>query len=135
MPVTIASTHLSDDEFVKAVESCELPLATFRHGDHLRLAWWYLHQQPFERALESVRKAIMCLAEHNGLGHIFHETRTIAWVRLLNTHRESTFEQFITQNEGRLSSDLLNEFWTPASLQSDAARMGRVSPDRAPLPN
>lgn len=131
----MASTQLSDAEFVEAVEGCELPLAAFRHGDHLRLAWWYLHDQPFERALESVRKAIMRLAEHNGLGHIFHETRTIAWVRLLNTHGESTFEEFIALNDGRLCSDLLNEFWTPASLQSDAARMGWVSPDRAPLPD
>ena len=135
MPVTIASIHLSDAEFVKAVESCELPLATFRHGDHLRLAWWYLHHEPFERALESVRTAIVRLAEHNGVGHIFHETRTIAWVRLLGTHRESTFEQFVAQNDDRLSSDLLNEFWTPASLQSDAARKGWVLPDRAPLPS
>ena len=125
---------MSDGEFVKAIESCELPLAAFRHGDHLRLAWWYLHHQAFEYALASVRTAIMRLAAHNGVSHIFHETRTRAWVMLLNTHSEETFGQFIRQNEIRLGSALLYEFWSPATLESDAARTAWVPPDRSPLP-
>ena len=134
MHLTVASAHLSDDEFVKAVTSCELPLASFRHGDHLRLAWWYLHHQSFDGALSSVRQSIMRLAAHNCVPHVFHETRTTAWMILLNTHREETFGQFISENEHRLSPALLHEFWSPAALQSDAAQAAWLQPDRAPLP-
>ena len=81
-----------------------------------------------------VSESNLRLAEYHGLRRIFHETRTIAWVRLLDTHCESTFEQFILQNESRLSPDLLNDFWSAASLQSDAARASWIAPDRAPLP-
>ncbi len=95
MSLTIASAHLSDDEFLKLVENCELPLAKFRHGDHLRLAWLYVHRQPLGLAIDSTREAIRRLAEHNGLAHIFHETRTRAWVTLLSTHDEPTFGEFI----------------------------------------
>ncbi len=135
MPFTIASAQVSDAEFVRAVENCALPLASFRHGDHLRLAWWYLHHQPFDLALSSICSAIMRLAAHNGVPHVFHETRTTAWVTLLNTHDEETFGAFLRQNEHRLSPTLLHEFWSPAVLESNAARTGWVQPDRAPLPH
>jgi hypothetical protein len=134
MALTIASSHLDDAAFLSAVESCELPLSCFRHGDHLRLAWLYLHQQPFEQALCSVRSSIMGLAAFHGVSQIFHQTLTTAWVKLLHTHTESTFAEFVAVNESRLHIGLLHQFWTPTRLESEAARQGWVSPDRAELP-
>lgn len=66
----------------------------------------------------------MRLAAHNRVPHVFHETKTTGWVTLLNTHHEESFRLFLSQNERRLSTELLHEFWTPASLQSDAAQLG-----------
>jgi hypothetical protein len=134
MSLTIASARWNDDEFLRAVDTCELPLSCFRHGDHLRHTWLYLHRQSFADALNSVRRAIKQLAEFHGVSHIFHETQTTAWVTLLGTHREATFGEFIAENEGRLSAGLLEEFWSPECLKTDAARTGWVPPDRAPLP-
>jgi hypothetical protein len=135
MAVVVASSELSDEEFLAAFTRCELPPNRFRHGDHLRLAWLQLHRLPIEEALTSVRDGIQKFAAHHGQSHLYHETITVAWVRLLATHHERNFEEFLAFNEHRLNRELLERFWSPAVLSSDAARLGWVPPDRKALPN
>jgi hypothetical protein len=134
MAIVIASSHLSDEQFLAGFESCELPLAGFRHGDHLRMAWLYVHREPIEEAMEKVQGGIRRFATHYGVGHIFHVTMTAAWVKLIATHSEKDFAEFVAVNEARLNLELLHGFWTPELLGSEAARMGWVAPDRAALP-
>jgi hypothetical protein len=133
--ILVASAGIGDDEFLSAFTSCELPLASFRHGDHLRLAWLLLHRKPFDEALTLVRDGIRRYAAYHGLPNLFHETVTIAWLRLLATHHEPTFAAFIADNEHRLTPTLLHQFWTPEVLQSESARLHWVAPDRLALPN
>jgi hypothetical protein len=66
--------------------------------------------------------------------HLFHETVTTAWVKLLSTHHEASFAEFIANNEHHLNLGLLHRFWTPAVLESEAARLGWVPPDKNALP-
>jgi hypothetical protein len=134
MPVTVASAALTDDEFLTAFDSCTLPNTSFRHGDHLRFAWLQLHRHSFEEGLNLVHSGIRKFAEYNGMPYLFHDTITTAWVRLLATHHEASFTEFIALNDHRLTASLLHRFWTPAVLESDAARRGWVPPDKAPLP-
>lgn len=135
MAIVIASAHLSDEQFMSAFSSCELPPSSFRHGDHLRFAWLQLHRSPFSEAERMVRESIWrYAARHNSL-HVYHETVTIAWLKLLATHREATFKQFITENEGRLNPSLLHRFWSPAALNSERARQSWLPPDKEALPN
>ena len=135
MAIVIASAALSDDEFLTAFSRCQLPNTLFRHGDHLRLAWIELHRRPFDQALTAVREGIRAYAAHHGQSHLFHETITGAWVRLLATHDEPSFAQFVTENEHRLNAGLLARFWSPSVLQSEAARFRWVAPDRKALPD
>jgi hypothetical protein len=134
MPVTLASAHLSDDDFLAAFHSCALPNSEFRHGDHLRLAWLQLHRYPLDEALSQVREGISNFARHNGAPHLFHETVTCAWVRLLATHDEATFSEFLEANVHRLNLDLLHRFWSRELLESEAARREWVRPDLGELP-
>ena len=134
MTIVIASAHIDDEEFLRAFHGCELPAACFRHGDHLRLAWLHLHREPAAEALERVCTGIRRFAAHHGVSHIYHATLTTAWVRLLATHREPDFEQFMRLNEHRLNLGLLHRFWTPDALSSDAAKRGWLAPDREALP-
>jgi hypothetical protein len=134
MTLVIGSAHIDDAEFLRAIHHCELPASSFRHGDHLRLAWLHLRRAPQGGALESVRADIRRFAAHLGVAHIFHETVTSAWVRLLASHREPDFTQFMAQNEHRLNLGLLHRFWTPQALNSEAARSAWLAPDRAALP-
>ena len=135
MALIIASAGLEDEDFLAAFSSCALPLSAFRHGDHLRLAWLQLQRNPLDEALKLVGNGIRRFAAHNGVPDIFHETVTTAWVKLLSTHRESNFEEFIAVNEYRLNQALLHRFWTPSLLNSEEARRGWVPPDREALPN
>jgi hypothetical protein len=135
MAIVVASAYLNDNEFLAQFNNCRLPLSSFRHGDHLRLGWICLHRYPFPEALALVRAGILRFAAHHDVSHIFHETVTTAWMRLLSTHTEESFEEFLRENEHRLTLDLLHRFWTPATLNSEGARTGWVSPDRSPLPS
>jgi hypothetical protein len=135
VPIVVASAEVGDDEFLAAFTSCTLPASSFRHGDHLRLVWILLHRKPFEEALTLVREGIQRFAAHYGAAHIYHETLTTAGVKLLATHDEASFEEFIANNEHRLNLGLLRRFWTPAVLDSEAAKRGWVPPDIQALPN
>ena len=135
MSIVVASAGVGDDEFLKQFADCTLPAASFRHGDHLRLAWILLHRNPFDEALSLVRESIQRYAAHLGVPQLYHETITTAWVKLLATHEEASFDEFIARNEHRLDLGLLHRFWTPALLESEDARSRWVPPDRAALPN
>jgi hypothetical protein len=130
MSLTVASSHLDDEEFLLAVRDCTLPATAFRHGDHLRLAWLLLHRYPFLEALSKVRHSIVSLAKTFGAKGLYHETITRAWVSLLATHEEATFSEFIELNEERLNLELLHRFWSPDVLHSEAARLNWIAPDR-----
>lgn len=133
MALIVASLALSDDEFLAEFTSCRLPPASFRHGDHLRLAWICLHRSP-DDAPATVRNAIQNYARHHGVAHIYHETITMAWVKLLATHSEATFEEFLRLHQHRLTRDLLQRFWSVEALDSELARRQWVPPDRQSLP-
>jgi hypothetical protein len=128
--VFVASAQLTDDEFLAAFNTCKLPLSSFHHGDHLRLAWLLLHRKPFDEALAQVREGIRRFAAHHGKHDLFHETITTAWMKLLATHDEPNFSEFVAINEHRLNPALLHRFWTPAALNSEAARSHWVPPDK-----
>lgn len=134
MPLDLASAHLVDDEFLTAFHSCRLKTSEFRHADHLRLAWLHLQREPLEAALASVRTGIQAFAGHHGLTGLYHETITTAWVLLLATHREPSFEEFLRENDPLLNKELLHRFWTPGLLASEEAKKRWVAPDRRPLP-
>ena len=134
MTLTVASIHLSDDVFLQAVSTCELPLSAFRHGDHLRFAWLHLHRSPFPVALERVRQDIRRFAAFHQVPKLYHETVTQAWVQLLATHHELTLTDFLETNEYRLNSDLSSRFWSAEQLNSEEDRHGWLPPDRESLP-
>ncbi|MFL6451624.1 MAG: hypothetical protein ACJ746_28695 [Bryobacteraceae bacterium] len=135
MPLRVASADLSDDEFLLALESGALEPSRFRHGDHLRFAWLSLHRMSLADAELFVTSAIKRFAYRNGATHIYNQTMTIAWVRLIATHHESSFDEFLEANESRLNDQLLHRFWTPELLASDRAKWEWVAPDRQALPS
>jgi hypothetical protein len=134
VPLVLASAHLSDEEFLEAFHACRLLNSEFHHADHLRLAWLHLEREPLEAALAHVRAGIQKFATHYGAAHLYHETITTAWVRLLATHHENSFAEFLRENEARLSKELLYRFWSPEVLAGEEARARWMAPDRRELP-
>ena len=44
---------MGDDEFLRALESCELPPEEFGHSAHVRAAYLYLRRADWDEALEA----------------------------------------------------------------------------------
>jgi hypothetical protein len=127
---------MTDDEFASAFERCEIAGGDFHHQDHIRLAWIYLKRYGPEDAPAQISASIRAFAEHLGKPDKYHETVTIAWMRLIEqaagcrSFREvaAAFPQF-------LDKSYLNEFYSAETLGSEAARETFVGPDKKPLPS
>ena len=132
--IVVGSAGMGDREFVEALEDCTLPASCFRHGDHLRFAWLCVHRAPVDAAVGRVRQAIRNYAGYLGKPELYHETMTAGWVRLIASHAEESFEEFLAVNEARLDKDLLHRFWSPELLASERAKLEWVEPDREGLP-
>ena len=133
------SAQLEDEVFVAQVESCRFPADRFRHADHVRLAWSYLREDEYGIAEERMRASIRRLAHHAGADDKYHETLTIAWMRLVNTafnlsSRIERFADFAVAHAWLLDKEAVFEFYSRSRVMSDAARKAWVEPDCKPLP-
>jgi hypothetical protein len=138
--IRLGTLHLSDDELIRAFESCELAGASFHHADHVRLTWIYVCRFGESDATERVLAGIRRFAERNGSPKKFHFTQTCAWVRLVAAaQRESIdvkiFLEFVAAHPELLDANALAGYYSKALLDSPAARSGWVEPDIGPLPS
>jgi len=130
---------MTDAEFARAFETCELPNQVFRHREHMRLTFIYLRLYGFEGARARISEAIRRYAVHNGAPHKYHETITFAWMRIVNEAGASVedgggFEEMVAAFPHLLSKGILQEYYSEALLGSETARASFVEPDRKPLP-
>jgi hypothetical protein len=137
--VRSGTMHLDDAEFVRAFESCELPNTSFHHADHVRLAWLYVREHGEQQAAQRMAEAIRRFATFNGAAKKFHYTVTCAWVRLISaasgrTPAAKSFQEFLAAHPELLQPDRLGRHYSPAVLDSPAAREAWVPPDLIPLP-
>ncbi len=133
--------YLNDADFLLAFESCTLPAASWTHTAHVRLAWLQLDRYPFDEALESVRRGIQrynnAVLKKEGA---YHETITVAFMRLVADARQSGVKHFAeleakyTLLFDRTLSAVL-AYYTRERLFSAEARTGFIEPDIKPLPS
>lgn len=123
---------MSDGDFLRAFQDRSIPVKQFHHGDHLRLAWLLLERLPFEDALDSVRRGLQNFAVRAGNAAHYHETVTRGWMLLLAAQEERTFEACLASYPA--GENPMHSFWSAEVLKSEAARVGWVPPDLAPLP-
>jgi hypothetical protein len=71
---------MTDEEFLRALERCELAERDFGHAAHVRAAYLYLQEGDFVAALDRIRRAIRNYARHLGKPDRYHETITVAYV-------------------------------------------------------
>ena len=132
------TAHLSDESFVEEFESCRLPAAQFHHADHIRLAWIFLGQMDEAEATRRIEQAIRRYAEHNGIGQKYHQTITLAWMKLVAAARRATphtvyFDEFAEKHPELLDVHHLKNYYTKEFLESPQARADWVEPDVRPL--
>lgn len=134
-----ALTDLTDQEFCEAFESLKIPKASFRHCDHIRLAWIYSSHFSEEESVSRMVRGIRAFAKHHGVEEKYHHTITLAWMRLVRhaihaTQQAPYFSSFVNANPHLLNPRLLNVYYSPEVLRQDAARSRWVEPDLCPLP-
>lgn len=130
---------MTDLEFTTAFENCTLSPEHFHHRDHLRLALIYLRRYGREEAAARIAESIRRYAAHLGKSEKYHHTMTIAWLDLLASAARSspaaTLDEILAASPELLNKATLDQYYSPALLQSEAARSGFVTPDLKPLPS
>jgi hypothetical protein len=124
---------MTDDEFVRAFESCGLSPDLFHHSDHIRLARIYVDRHGAAEAAERFRTYLRKFAAHIGKSDKYHETITVAWMRLVARARAAG-ELEKLELEKLMDKKYIEKFYSPELLASEAARTQFVEPDRAELP-
>jgi hypothetical protein len=130
---------MTDQEFAEAFEKCELPKELFHHRDHLRLAWIYLQRYGSTQAEARISESIRRYAAHLGVSEKYHETITVAWLRLVRqasdcAPRGAGFVGVLAACPHLLKQDALREYYSGAALESERARHVFVEPDLKALP-
>jgi hypothetical protein len=130
---------VTDDEFVRAFEACEIANTDFHHRDHIRLAWIYVRRHGAVAAAERIAQSIRNFAAHHGKSDKFHQTITDAWVLLVAEVANSlpataSFDEAATRFPRLLDKNYVRNFYSEAVLNSVSARKSFVPPDLRPLP-
>ena len=128
---------MSDDEFVAAFEDCTLPLESFRHADHVRMAFLYLGRYPLLEAIREFSASLLKFAVAYGKTNLYNETMTWAYLllireRLARAGRPQTWAEFSAGNADLLdwSNNILRKYYRDETLTSGLAKTTFVFPDR-----
>jgi hypothetical protein len=133
----------SDQDFLRAFEDCTLPFEQWKHRAHIKVAYLYLCELPYEQALAKARTNIKrynaATNTPETLERGYHETITVAWMKLVEfTVHEygpaATAEEFLDAQEHLLNRKALRFFYTRDHLISWRAKAEWVEPDLVPLP-
>lgn len=132
-------THLSDAEFSSQFSDCSLPPSLFTHEAHIRLAWINIREHGIDRAIDKTREQIRKFVRHVGAEDKYHETITVAGVRVVYhfylRDPDLEFGAFIEKHPRLVNSfsDLLNAHYVSNILSTERAKTEYVEPDKVPF--
>lgn len=115
------------------------PDGTFRHREHIHLAYIAILRYGPEGAAGAVAGWIRHLAAYQRAPQKFHATITRAWVEIVAHHMAAgpagqDFAAFAERHPPLLDKRLLTRHYTSRVLASPTAKAGWVEPDLAPFP-
>lgn len=131
---------MNDQQFMAALESCELPKEQFSHHGHVRAAWLYLEDYPLPEAADRCAESIRRYANHVGATMKFHVTLTLAFMHIIAALRERhaapDWETFAARCPEIFDRpiELLEKHYRQETLFSEQARKEFVPPDIEQLP-
>lgn len=134
---------MDDAGFLARFEACAIPLEEWTHRAHLRIAWTYLRRHGLLGATGRMRAGILRFNAskgiEDGLDHGYHETLTVAWLRILDAMMrahgaEADATAFLEKHPQLHSKALLRLYYSRDRILSWDAKGRFVEPDLAPLP-
>jgi hypothetical protein len=127
---------MTDQELIQQFEDSTLPSESFRHREHVRVAFLYLTKYPVLDALQAFSKSLRRLAEIRGKPQLYHETITWAHIflireRMARAGSNQSWDEFAGNNPDLLvwKEGILTRLYRPETLASDLAREVFVLPD------
>lgn len=136
MVTTNEQTGLSHRDLIGGFEQCTLP--AFRHPEHVRVTWLYLHEMPVEACLGRLREGVKRFAAAKGVDGLYHETITWAFILIIHDRMQGvedgvieTWEAFVARNPDLLGyrPSILDRFYRKETLASPRAKASFVWPD------
>jgi hypothetical protein len=124
---------MTDEEFIRELESCTLCEQQFNHAGHVRAAYLYLRMGDFAEGLMRMRRAIRAYAGSLGQPGRYHETITVAYLALIQQllcerGDGGGWSGFAQAAPELFEPDLLLKFYSKAELESALARQVFVLP-------
>ena len=125
--------------FTQALEEAGVSGGSFRHRDHVRVAWLLLRREGAEAGSETFVRGLRAFAAAHRANDKYHETLTRFWLRLVAHTIEvrpqiHDADAFLAAFPFLLDKTLVERHWSRDALWSDDARMRYVEPDLLPLP-
>jgi hypothetical protein len=123
-------------ELIDRFERGLSPDDSFRHADHVQLAFAYLSQYPVLQALDRFAAALNRFAEARGKSQLYHETISYSYFFLIRERMArgavTDWEEFARQNPDLLiwKDGILTRYYHEATLKSDLARTVFLLPDK-----
>lgn len=119
-----AATQISD--ITQAFEAQTIGNATFRHAEHVHVAYDLLGKYDFIDAAATYAKGVRAMATKAGAPEKFNLTITYAFMSLIAERLATTghhnFEEFASQNPDLMSKGVLDRWYATDRLYSDNAR-------------
>lgn len=124
---------------IEAFERGDVDPSTFDHAAHVYVAWLYVGRFSLPDAVGRFTAALKRLTAALGAPEKYHETISWFYLLLIAERRHETgddWRDFRRQNSdlfGR-NGDILDRYYSKATLASEQARRNFVLPDRIELP-
>jgi hypothetical protein len=128
---------MNDPEWMQAFESCTLPIGSFRHAEHVKMA--FLHLQKFAPldALDRFSSNLMRFAAAHSKPGLYNETITWAFLliireRIARANSPQTWAEFSSANADLLRWDdnILKKYYREETLSSELAKRIFLFPDK-----
>lgn len=120
------SNQVQCSDLTDAFEAHEIDNSTFRHAEHVQVAFDLLNKYDFIDAAATYAKGIRTLATKAGAPQKFNLTITYAFMSLIAermaTNPKSEFNEFIKQNPDLMSKTVLEKWYANDRLHSNVAR-------------
>jgi hypothetical protein len=128
---------MNDSEWMEAFERCTLPIGTFHHAEHVRMAFLYVQKFAPLEALARFSSDLTRFATAHAKSNLYNETITWAFLllvreRLARGKSGRTWAEFAASNADLLRWDenILKKYYRPETLTSELAKNVFLFPDR-----
>lgn len=135
-PPAFLGPDLAPAEQIAYFEGPDQEPGSFRHADHVRMAWCYLRTLSLAETVSRYAAGLLRLATKAGRPDRYHETVTWAFVLIIHERMSADpdldWPAFAERNPDLFEwpGGALAAYYRPETLESERARRTFVMPDR-----